>query len=181
MKRLLLAAATLSLVSCIPVDDFGPYWDKAGVDKRLAGRWKMVAANPEQTREHGYGIGDIVQFVEKNGAYDLRSEEQIAKGEPPMPAKTLTAGQYQFLALAVEHKGLIFRYNVDTRSLEFCDSMSKGLTEFVEKNYPRATSMKKLRGDMRITVFSEETLAILSTIPDGEAYWNCDHKYERVP
>ena len=38
MKKLCLCvAATLAMVSCIPVDDFGTYWDKGVVDPALEG------------------------------------------------------------------------------------------------------------------------------------------------
>ncbi len=182
MKKLLLVLATLPLVSCIPVDDFGAYWDNAGTDSRLLGNWRRIAANPNQTRDHGYGIGDIMQFGESNGAYYVTSDVAKARGEQPMQAKTLTAGLYQFLALAHEHKGIIERYKVSSGALEFCDSFGPSLAKYVAANYPRAANINRNHGDyISITKLDGEALTILSRIPDSEPYWTCNDKFERVP
>jgi hypothetical protein len=184
MKKVALIAAMLSLASCIPVDDFGEYWDKALIDIRLAGDWKMVAATPDQTREHGYAIGDIMQFVPKDGAYDVTSESERAAGKQPMRAKTITAGAYQFLAISAQKKGLIYRYKVGAQELELCMDLGPNQVEFVKTNYPYAKNLKKNRGEgsyLTIALLDGEVLGILSKIPDLDLYWDCDRKYVRVP
>ena len=184
MQKLCLVVACFSLISCIPVDDFGSYWDKAGADPLLAGTWKRVAANPQQTRERGYSVGDVMRLVEKDGQYDLTDESAKAKGEKSMPAKTLTAGDYQFLAIAQENKGFILRYKVSAQTLEYCDAFGPSLVEFVRSNYPHAVGMKKSQGEgnyMTIASFNEETRAILGKIPDTAEYWSCDQRFERIP
>ena len=77
MKKLCLVVACVSLISCIPVDDFGSYWDKAGADPQLAGTWKRIAANPQQTREQGYSTGDVMRLVAKDGQYDLTDDAEV--------------------------------------------------------------------------------------------------------
>lgn len=184
MKKLCLVVACVSLISCIPVDDFGSYWDKAGADPQLAGTWKRIAANPQQTREQGYSTGDVMRLVAKDGQYDLTDDSAKAKGEKPMPTRTLTAGEYQFLTIAQENKGFILRYKVTAQTLEFCDAFGPSLVAFVRSNYPHAASMKKNQGEgdyMTIAFFSEETRAILGKIPDTDEYWSCDQRYQRIP
>jgi hypothetical protein len=53
-QRLWLSLIAIPLTSCIPVEDFGTYWDKAVPDTRLEGNWKRVAARPDRDRKHGY-------------------------------------------------------------------------------------------------------------------------------
>jgi hypothetical protein len=64
---LFLLVLVLSQAACIHVEDFGAYWDKAGTDRALAGTWKQVSASPDQTRAHGYGIGDTMHLSVKAG------------------------------------------------------------------------------------------------------------------
>lgn len=104
-KTLFIFAALLPLASCIDVDDFGAYWDKTGMDKRLAGGWKEVA-DSSQTREHGLDVGHVIRFVNKNGAYEMSShtDEKTAGDEPIYPIKTLKVESYEFLPRAATGK-----------------------------------------------------------------------------
>ncbi len=69
IRRLLVLGALLSLGACIPVEDFGAYWDKAGIDKALEGSWVRLAANEQQTIDSSYGVGTITRFDVKGDAY----------------------------------------------------------------------------------------------------------------
>lgn len=187
MKKLLLVLASLlPLFSCIPVEDFGAYWSKAGIDKRLAGNWRRVAANADQTREHGYPIGDILHVVEKEGSYDMSLDDKTAGERRLYPVRTLEVGSYHYWALGQENQkgGIIERYKVNAGVLEFCDSIGPSLVEFVGANYPHVVNMRKNRGEgdyMTIGVFDDDVFTILSKIPDTQAYWVCDTKFERIP
>jgi len=108
-KSFLVLLALLPQVSCINVEEFGGCWEKTEMDKRLAGDWKRVPASPDQTREHGHGIGDVTHFIEKDGAYELPA---TAPDRPFYPVKTLKTGPYQFLVFG-PHKGIIVRYKLD--------------------------------------------------------------------
>ncbi|HUA20576.1 MAG TPA: hypothetical protein VMB25_17630 [Bryobacteraceae bacterium] len=184
MKKLLLVlAGMLLLVACIPVEDFGAYWGKAGVDQALAGSWKHIAASPDQTREHGYGIGDIMHFVERDGAYEESFNEGKAPGDLPAgPYKTLVIGKYRFLACGGK-SGLIERYRVNGNELTFCDAFGPKQVEFVQANFPRVANLKKNPAEgsyLVIKLFDDEVFQVLSKIPDTDDYWVCDTKYERV-
>lgn len=90
----LLIVLLLPLTSCIPVEDFGPCWDKAVLDARLAGTWKRMAA------------ADTVTVVERNGAYEMTFAREGTKR-----VKTMKLGPYRFLALGPE-RGALVRYKL---------------------------------------------------------------------
>ncbi len=183
-RRLFVLAALVPLASCVTVEDFGAYWDKTGMDERLAGSWKMVAADPEQTPEHGYRIGDIMHMIRRGAAYEMAvdKDDKTPDDDPLYPIRTLNVGRYQFLAVRAEGEkgGLIWRYKLKGRALELC---VPALDDFVAANYPNAVNLRN-SGDvgdsMSIRLFDEEVFTILSKVPDTEDYWFCDTKYERV-
>jgi hypothetical protein len=178
MKKFLLVALTLPLFSCFLVEDFGAYWDKAGVDKRLAGSWKMRLTSPEMPV--ALGFGSMVRFSEKGGAYEIMAED----GETGYPLRTLNAGRYQYL-LMCSKKGRVQRYKVNAHVLEFCNFPDTSLVEkFVKTHAPNAVNMKRSDSDgdfMEIALFDDQVFTILSKIPDTKAYWICDAVYDRVP
>ncbi len=201
MKALLLAVATLSLVSCMPVDDFGAYWNKAGIDRRLAGRWKSIG-----DLQDGFALfGAEMSIVENNGAYELTLPANGAKDDVgPLLVKNLRSGRYQFLAVrfAPEKSGFMERYQIRGRVLQLCD---ESIDEFVSTNYPQAANLRN-SGDvgsvMSIGLFDDEVFRILAKIPEMEAwlhrsqaapsddlprsaqpqnpYWYCYDAYQRV-
>jgi hypothetical protein len=188
MKKLVLVLATLPLSSCFSVDDFGAYWKKAGIDKRLAGSWKETKVSQESL----YGLGPEVRFVAKGDAYEM---SLVVEGQTSsVPAKTLNVGRYQFLANRPDHpirpddavgpdgrpQGRLQRYKVNSHVLELCDSK---LNEFVRTHFPHAVNFTQgSDGDyMEIGLFDDEVFTILSAIPDTATYWTCNAKYARVP
>ena len=178
---LLVLAALLPLASCITVEDFGQYWEKTGMDPQLEGSWKMVAADPEQTADHGYGIGQIMRMVRRGAAYEMAFDG--APDDPPMyPVRTLNVAHYRFLAMRAEGEkgGLIWRYKLQGRVLELCQT---DLVDFVERNYPNAVNLRENEGEgsyMNIALFDDHVFTILSKVPDTEQYWFCETKYDRV-
>jgi hypothetical protein len=79
MRKFLLVVAALPLFSCFPVEDFGAYWDKAGMDKRLAGSWEISKAELLRLKKRdappiALGFGLTVRFVERGGAYEVSVE-----------------------------------------------------------------------------------------------------------
>jgi hypothetical protein len=77
MKHAVVVVVLLCLSACINVDDFGPYWNRASVDRKLLGDWKLVPASPDQTRSKGYGIGDVLRIAIKGDAYELTSFDHV--------------------------------------------------------------------------------------------------------
>jgi hypothetical protein len=184
MIKLLLAVATLSLVSCIPVEDFGTYWDKTELDKRLAGEWKWVAATPDQTLDESLPLlGERTRIAEKGGLYEVTPySSALQLGNVPLfVTRTLSVGRYQFLAVHLSSGGFIQRYKTNGRVLELCQ---ENIDEFVQTNYPHVANLENpgdVGDSMRIALFDSEVFAILSKVPDIKDYWYCEEKYERVP
>lgn len=182
LKQLLVFATLLPLTSCIPVEDFGAYWDKAGLDKALAGDWKQVPATAYQSRAQGYPIGDVMHIVAKGDAYEISfSDEGKAETDNPLyPVKTLAAGPHRLLA-AGPKKGGILLYRLRGRTLEFCNSFGPVMLGFVQKHYPDALNIRRQGQDLTIALFDEEVFAILSKLPANENFGICATKFERVP
>jgi hypothetical protein len=186
MKKLLLIIATLSLSSCIPVDDWGVYWDKGTIDKRLAGKWINVPANSIQSRETRHNIDGVIELVEKAGVYELSTPSGKAEGEPSSSAKTISAGPYELLAIADKKGGTINRYKVTPQNLEFCQPIALEVMDFIKREYPNAADrmIANTHGNgpiLKIGSLSDETVRILSGIPNTGQYWFCDYMFKRLP
>lgn len=184
MRAALLFMVLLPLTSCIPVEDFGAYWDRAEIDTRLAGKWTRVTASPGQDREHGYPIGDVISFVIKDRVYEVtvRDKRGTIRDKPAYPVKTLSVGNYRFLAYG-PRQGIIVRYRVSARTLEWCFSDGPSTVEFVNTHYPRAANIKQAKGEgtyLGIGLFDSEVFEILSRIPDQDTYWACEAKFDRT-
>ena len=181
--RLFLLAAVLFQAACINVEDFGAYWDKAGTDRALAGTWRQVPASPEQTRAHGYGIGNTIHLSVKADAYEMVVRDNGGKRpDARYPVKTLDVGRYHFL-LTGRTKGFMERYSISGRTLLICQQFGPEMVEFLQARYPDARSVHKnqAEGDyLVIDTFDDEAFKVLSNIPDEEKYWVCDQKWERV-
>ena len=159
MKTFLLVIATFSLVSCIPVDDFGAYWGKAGIDGRPTRRMALLCLAPQ------------MRIVENNGTYEVTSYANATKLDGgSFAAKTLRTGRHPFLAVRLPSRksGFVERYQIKGRVLQLCE---EDIDEFVSTNYPQAVNMKN-PGDvgdvMSIALFDAEVFTILSKIPDTQ-------------
>jgi len=182
--RLFLLIVVASQAACIPVEDFGAYWDKAGVDRTLAGTWRLVSASPEQTRAHGYGIGNTMRLSRKGDAYEMVVHDADDKeaDAPFYPVKTLDVGRYHFI-LSGRTDGIMQRYSVSGRTLRVCQQIGPTAVEFVRAQYPNARSVHKNKSEgeyLVIDTFDDEAFTILSNIPDQDEYWMCDQKWQRV-
>jgi hypothetical protein len=185
MKKFLLVIATFSLVSCLPVEDFGAFWDKAGIDKRLSGTWKWIGGKDDPSGGDCNALfGPRMRIVKKGDAYEMMGYPNGTKmdGELLFELKTLNVGQYQFLAarFPAKQRGMIERYKIKGRVLELC---WENIDQFVETNYPHAANIGN-SGDvgsvMSIARFDAEAFTILSKIPDTKDYWACEDSYERI-
>jgi len=183
MKHAVVVAALLCLSACINVDDFGPYWNRASVDRRLIGDWKLVPASPDQTRGKGYGIGDVLRIAIKADAYELTSFDDAGKQlDAPQTARTLAVGTYRFLASGPT-RGMMAPYRLDGRTLYMCHQLGPAMVDFIEAHYPNAVNIGKNRGEgsyIVIKQFDDEVFQALASVPDTNSYWDCDRKFERV-
>jgi hypothetical protein len=182
VKRLLLVLLCLiPLASCVDVEDFGDAWRKAGMDKRLAGSWKVVAASPEETRENGYSIGDVWRVDAKGGAYEVSfpGAESAPGGQPLYPIKTMSIGRCQFLLIG-QTKGQLIRYKLQGRTLLIC---IPHLAKYVRRFYPGAAVIQNDADEDVTTIlrFDQSVLDLIAQVPDGEDYWICDFiRFQRV-
>ena len=176
MRKLWIALVGLvQLTSCVDVQDYGLYWDKAGTDRRLAGNWKMIAANASQTSANGYEMGTIFKVAQNRGSYEI----SVSGDKAEFSIKTLDVGRYQFFLIG-PGQGTILRYKLHGRTLEVC---IPNLVDFVKTHYPNAVNIKDKHDENRssgITRFDEGIFNLLSNVPDGGDYWDCELKFERV-
>jgi hypothetical protein len=184
MKHAAVVAALLCLAACIPVDDFGPYWNRGSIDRRLVGDWKMVAAGPEQTRRDGYGIGDVMRIAIKGDAYELTPLDDAGKqrDDPLYPAKTLVVGPYRFLAYG-PIDGMMEPYRLQGRTLTICAQFGPAMVDFMAARYPNALNIGRNEGEGKFVVikqFDDEVFKVVASIPNTSSYWVCHRKYERV-
>jgi hypothetical protein len=96
-RKILLSLLLLALEACIPVEDIGDYWSKAGRDPDLAGSWRVVAGPPEN-------IGTVRKFADIGGAYAMSvfDTHDNCMDDPasPLSIRTLEVGRYKLLIFA---------------------------------------------------------------------------------
>ena len=178
---MLIFFGLLPLVSCLDVEDYEDSWRTAGTDKRLAGNWKEVPANLEQTPENGYNFDNIWHVRESNGAFavSVSGDAEAPDLLPINPIKTLNAGRYQFLLIGGTN-GQIVRYRLNGRSLEICIPY---LVEYVRRHYPNAPGIKTDDDDSgtEILRLDRAVLSMFAKVPDREDYWACDFmRFQKV-
>jgi hypothetical protein len=189
MKKLFVACFLLMLTSCIEVDNFGDYWDKATIDPTLAGKWQKISEEDEVTP-----TGQSWVFAVKDGSYEVHTfmHGKPADDDGPMfPVRTITVGPYKFLANGPE-QGSMVRYTLEGDEAVFLVLEPKATWAFIKKNFPGQDSFYK--GDpedtpdemdqsdepMKIDTFTDQTFKILSSIPDTEVYWEADTLLKKV-
>jgi hypothetical protein len=183
----LLCAAALLLASCIPVKDFGAYWEKGTADSALFGKWEEV---PKDADDKDIGTFDV---TDKSGAYQIDSLDEEERKKPdyvPLIAKTLTAGPYTFLMVREEKKkdGDILRYKVEGDTFQEYALKPEPMAMLLKEKYPDVKNIERPEckencwfDGVRIETLDDEVFKILSEIPDTEEYWNATEKYRRRP
>jgi len=96
LKIFIFFCAISGLAGCIPIDDFGNYWNEGSVDPVLEGHWKKLGVEFRSQDEY-------ITF-EKEGDYYryYRSQASMPLGDPKMriKSKTIALGDTSFLMLA---------------------------------------------------------------------------------
>jgi len=91
---LLCLAALFAIKGCIPVEDFGGYWEKGIVDPALEGHWKQLE---EEFRSEQYYLSFVKSgdhYVCEFGVAFFMPQDMPQVG---IRAKTLTTGKHRFL------------------------------------------------------------------------------------
>jgi hypothetical protein len=170
--RFLPILLLLPLTSCIPVDDFGAYWDRMGLDPQLSGKWERIAASPQETKEHGYPIGDIEEVVQKDGAYEVithRSTGATPDDKGPLwPVRTLITGRRRWLAFGRQH-GFLVQYQLSGNDLHFCAVGDEDIAGLIRSRYPGAPNLKVSSGaNVTIRLFDATAFALLRDYPGAD-------------
>jgi hypothetical protein len=185
VRRLILVVAALFLASCIPVEDFGVYWERAQPDPRLPGKWRVVVPGPDP------GPVPFVRIVRKGAGFEMSGEDEEGRRDPSKPSdliRTLTVGRYQFILMrtAGQNAGLLWRYRIRANALEFTSIQSPLLIWYVETKLSGVANLKVIAeaGEapkhIAIEVLDEAVFKALATTPDTDLYWTWAEKYERV-
>jgi hypothetical protein len=197
MKRLwLCAAASLAMVSCIPVDDFGTYWDKGVVDPALEGTWKNIGV-PGSSAEEGLGAREL-RFTRTGSFYsmnvvgidpsmDPKVLEQVRRRIGRLgSARTLRVGKRRLLMERngqAPYDGILTSYEIRGRTLSEYWFQSDDALEFLRTRHPRAKNIHTngSAGEfVFIETFDDEVFRILSEIADDSTYWILTARYEKA-
>lgn len=93
----LLCALCILGVSCIPVEDFGSYWDKGSLDPELAGLWQRVGGETPEQEYMLFERAGTAHMLSRGTASDLKA--QADKRRWVAQTRTLTAGKASFLMI----------------------------------------------------------------------------------
>lgn len=182
MKKFLVALALLCLTSCIPVDDFGTYWDKGTVDSALVGTWTGV--------RHKDGIGPAHIAVVK-GVYRITSLAKKDAKDKPLYARTLTAGRYTFFMASSDTGGKterdLVRYTLKDGRLTEYSLEVRPVEAWLKWRHPQAKNLeavsckpKCLYEQVKIRTLTADVVNILSEIPDTKEYWQPMEEWRKV-
>lgn len=170
MKQWFLISCLLLLASCMDVDTFGEYWDKGTIDPYIIGKWDLARDRNKVS----------IVVSSDNAMYHItyNSQEKYI-------AKTLKVGHYTFF-MAKETKyrskisGVIVRYAINDGKVTLYEFDFAALNAFLKTRYPTQQVIYNTPeggGSMTVKVLNEETIQILSEIPDTEQYWRKSDEY----
>jgi hypothetical protein len=189
MKRLwLCVASTLFLTSCVPVDEFGTYWDKGFVDPALEGSWMKLGRSGDDLGGIPLCL-DVWRFTKTGASYSLQGMNRTDRAREPdvaaqmkpdselvTDARTLRIGRKLFLMerdAISPGDGLLMRYEVHARTLNVYFLDIEAAVDFLEKGHPDATNIRRGEGGgyVFIGTFDDEVFRILSEFVDDPAHW----------
>jgi hypothetical protein len=196
MKKIAFCMALLLLCSCIPVEDFGAYWDKGMIDAALIGKWDEMPAETA-AKDNGKKLG-AVQVADNGGTYRIDSldkEECRKKDYAPLAARTLKTAGYTFLMALDEGadkkaqpSGDLIRYKIEGDLFRQYSLNAGKMDARLKEKYPGAKNIglppcagKCLLNDLRILTLDDETFKILSEVPDTPDFWTLDGTYRKRP
>ncbi|MEZ0262850.1 MAG: hypothetical protein ACAH80_17730 [Alphaproteobacteria bacterium] len=185
----LLCAALLSLAACIPVEDFGANWDKGTADTALVGTWDDILPAGEKPKD---SPGMAITCAESTCTLEtLDPAEKMKKDYKPMTLRTLQAGDYKFVMVREEGKttGDMVRYSIDKDVFRQSTPKPAKTAEFLKEKYPAAKNIHRpeckpdncVFDSIKITTLDDETVKILSELPDTAEYWITEERYRKRP
>lgn len=187
-RSFFLCLAVLFLSSCIPVDDFGVYWNKGTVNTKVLGKWQKMERHKK---------AEYVRITDEGGRYridTLDKKERMQKDYSPILAKTLTAGKYTFF-MAIDKKsgashftpeGLV-RYEIHRGVLTQYNLVDRRMGKFLADHFPHARNITapKCRDhcvydSVKIRKLDAEVVRILAAIPDTKEFWTVSERWKWV-
>lgn len=179
-----LVALTL-LSSCIPVDDFGTYWDKGVADPALEGTWIRAGRGPNTAGAPG---ANAWTFTKIGASYVARAMGPAAPGRVDsrqFNARSLRIGGSQFLMLRDPDgrtPGLIGRYDVQGTTLREYRIESATALDFLKTKHPTVKSIRKNAegSDVSIVTVDDEAMRVLTEMADDPAFWRLDGEYTKL-
>ncbi len=177
----ILFTAVFLLTGCanIAVEDFGPYWEKAGVDHRLLGWWEI----PNDKDQYKIRIMNRastlhVDTLDRNGWEDPEDSFRV---------RNLKVGIYPMMMVKIRDKTnrwkpfSVVRYKLEGDKLHTYSLNAKSIRKFLAKKHPTekniTASCKGKCGNkdsIDISKLDASVYVILSTIPDTAEYWERD-------
>ena len=176
-RKVVLALLLLTLEACLPVEDLGGYWSKAGRDPELAGSWRVVGGDSGNQ-------GLVRKFVNAGESYEVSNvstQGQPVNVEPrPLAIRTIQLGRYKLLVCSVgvhpngKREGVIVGYKLDGDSLEIYMMLGPSWLEFAQRRHPNAANLKKNVGEgeyLRVLTFDAQVAQMISEVPDTDEFW----------
>lgn len=175
----LIASFFLSGCANIAVEDFGPYWEKAGIDHRLIGWWEV----PDDKEQYKIRVMNSASTLH----VDVIDRHGLEEPQDQIRVKNLKLGDYHVMLVKKRDKGdqwkpfSVVRYKLDGKQLHTYNLNAKNMQKFLAKNYPaerNVTASCKGKCDYkdstRISRLNTNVYKILSSIPDTDKYWERD-------
>ncbi|HYD18072.1 MAG TPA: hypothetical protein VEF76_06315 [Patescibacteria group bacterium] len=172
-----------SLTSCLFVEDFGTYWNKATIDPALLAEWRI----------------DEKETVRIESAGDTMRIEEATPKEPSerafVVARALQIGAYHYLMVKGKPEGSaelqnlgLFRYLVTNDTLTVYWLHPERMNDFLVKNYSSVGNITvppcigKCRHPTWTTIrlLDDEVYDILAKIPATEEFWGHDGSMKKI-
>jgi len=188
MRNLLLCLSVVLLASCIPVEDYGPYWKKGVVDPALLGVWQKVPVPDADDRRESRSIkspaNDGVRVTAGKGSYridTLDEKERQEKDYRPLIARTLKDGPYTFLMANDGPNPDFIRYVLKDGTAAQYRLEGAPMGRLLKEKYPHAKNIGTncKWAPLCIRKFDAEVYAILAAIPDTPEYWTLESRFRR--
>jgi|GEM_PF-1708951 len=187
MKKLSAFLIVFLLAACIPVEDPGAFWDKAGVDTEMQGLWKTSGIEGDQKEVEEvyiYAQGKDLKLEEYR---DGKKASEQDSGSQATIIRTLKIGPYRFL-LAKDSAINMFRYEIKGKTLILYDEKPEAVRQFLAAHFPKAKDilvqgLNDPDGRAQYVIikrFTDEVEGILSKIPDDQTYWIKNTAYEKI-
>jgi hypothetical protein len=187
MRRFLLCLVVLALSSCLPVHDFGTYWNKGYVDRAVLGNWDVNDSKKKNKTV-------TVQVTDSGGAYLIKLVENGKEKDQdgPLVGRTLNAGKYKYILYGSEsdnkkRTATLLRYAVKNGMFITYDLKPDSFLKLLHDKYPKVAEIRRSGCDGRIIcepieigTLNADVFKILSEIPDTRKYWKASSAFLRA-